>query len=67
LWQKLAYEDAAVQELADYFRLTNLLGEGQGIQRLWPLSVYSDAVDVKILAEKLINDFGWDQWRGIGY
>src|SRR4051795_13228335 len=53
LTQKLAWEDPAVRDLADYFRLANLWGAGEGPMRPWPLSVYSEDVRLDILAGRL--------------
>lgn len=62
LTQKLAFEDPAVRDLADYYRMANLWGAGQGAMRPWPLSVYSDEVRAQILAGKAVNSGAWDEW-----
>lgn len=62
LINRLAWEDAAVRDLADYFRLANLWGSGSGSMRPWPLSVYSEEVRPQILAGKFTNGVPWDEW-----
>lgn len=58
----LAWEDSAVRDLADYYRLAKLPGTGQGGMRPWPLSVYSNEVALQIMAGRLTNGILWDDW-----
>jgi hypothetical protein len=62
LVNSLAWEDPAVRDLADYYRLAKLLGTGQGGMRPWPLSVYSNEVALQIMGGRLTNGIHWDDW-----
>jgi hypothetical protein len=67
LTQKLAWEDPALRDIADYFRLTNLWGNAGGtIVRPWPLSIYSDTTRAAILAGRVTNDGAWSEWSLMG-
>lgn len=63
LTQGLAWEDATVRDLADYFRLANLMGAGVGSTRAWPQSVYSDDVRNSIENGNLKNGESWSEWN----
>jgi hypothetical protein len=67
LIQRLAWEDPALRALADYYRLTNLAGSGEGRLREWPLSVYSEPVQSRVLSGALKNGVIWDDWALSGY
>jgi hypothetical protein len=62
LIQKLAWEDVACRDLADYYRLANLSGSGSGFQRPWPASIYSDAIRNRVQAGMLSSGAAWDEW-----
>lgn len=62
LTQRLAWEDPHIRDIADYFRLANLWGNGQGLLRPWPLSVYSDEVRKQIEGGRRTNGVSWDEW-----
>lgn len=65
LTQRIAWDDPAARDLADYYRRSNLWGSGEGPQQLWPASIYSDTVRSGIDAGRLTNGGDWDDW-GIG-
>lgn len=63
LTQRLAWNDPAVRDLADYYRLANLWGQGAGQMRHWPRSTFSDGVLQKIEAGQLTNGGDWSEWE----
>ena len=63
LRQRLAWDDASVRDLADYYRLSNLWGSGSGPQQLWPASIYSSEVRLGIDSGRLKNSGDWDDWN----
>jgi hypothetical protein len=62
LSQKLAWEDPAFRDLADYYRITNIAGSGSGHMRKWPASIYSDEIRSRVEAGMLSNGKLWDEW-----
>jgi hypothetical protein len=60
--QKLAWEDSSCRDLADYYRLTNLSGNGAGVQRMWRSTIYSDEVRAKVTSGMLRQGVAWDEW-----
>ncbi|HEX9946634.1 MAG TPA: DUF6602 domain-containing protein [Allosphingosinicella sp.] len=62
LTQRLGWNDPGIRELADYYRLANLWGQGVGQTRHWPKSILSDDVQRKIEAGHLINGGDWSEW-----
>jgi hypothetical protein len=63
LTQRLAWENPAIRDLADYYRLTNMWGQGQGEMRFWPQTVLSEEVRQKIVAGAMKNEGGWNEWN----
>ena len=61
LSQKLAWEDALLRDLADYYRITNIAGSGVGHMRAWPSSIYSDEIRARVEAGQLSNGKSWDE------
>lgn len=62
LTQRLAWDDASIRALADYYRLANLWGHGQGQIRHWPQSVLSDDVRQKITDGMIANGGEWNEY-----
>ena len=62
LIMKLAREDPRLRDIADYYRLTGLLGSGEGRMREWPTSIYSEKVRSRVEAGILTNGEWWDEW-----
>lgn len=63
LTARMAYEDASMQPIADYFRVAGLLGRGQGNQMAWSLSdVYSDEVALRLQAGDVTWNNSWSHW-----
>jgi hypothetical protein len=62
LSQKLAWEDASLRNLADYYRVADIAGSGQGYMRRWPSSIYSDEIRTRVEAGCLSNGRPWDEW-----
>lgn len=63
LTQRLAWEDPTLRDLADYYRLAKLAGQGAGQFRYWPQSTYSTEVMYKIEFGMVTNDGGWSEWN----
>lgn len=62
LSQKLAWEDVALRDLADYYRMTNIAGAGAGAMRCWPATIYSEEIRGRIEAGDIPNGSSWDEW-----
>jgi hypothetical protein len=62
LTQRLAWEDPSIRDLADYYRLVNLWGQGGGPMRNWPQSVLSEKVRRKIESGMVVNGLDWSEW-----
>jgi hypothetical protein len=62
LTEELAWNDPAIRDIADYYRMANLGGSSQGSGRPWPVSIYSDAVRQQIVAGRFSNGVPWDEW-----
>jgi len=60
--QRLAWEDPWLRDLADYYRITNIAGSGKGRMRMWPSSIYSEAVRPRVEAGRLSQGGQWDEW-----
>lgn len=63
LSQKLAWENPALRGLADYYRIANIAGSGNGGMRMWPSSIYSDEIRGRVEAGHLSNGKPWDEWH----
>lgn len=63
LAQKLAWEDAALRDFADYYRLANLGGSAAGVMREWPMRVFSDPVAAKVSQGRINNGESFDEWN----
>ena len=62
LTQRLAWEDASLRGLAEYYRAVDITGPGDGPLRLWPSSVYSEAVRARCEATRQWFGASWDEW-----
>ena len=63
LSQRLAWEDPALRDLADYYRITNIAGSAEGILRLWSTSIYSTSTQSRVEMGDLSNDKAWTEWN----
>lgn len=63
LSQKLAWENPSLRDLADYYRITNIAGSGEGYMRNWPSSIYSEEIRSRVEAGNLSNGNPWDEWH----
>jgi hypothetical protein len=63
LSQRLAWENPSLRDLADYYRIVNLEGSGQGYMRIWPSSIYSEEIRPRVEACMLSYDKSWDEWN----
>jgi uncharacterized protein DUF6602 len=68
LLRMLAWEDLSLRPLADYCRMTGMVGCATGSMRPWSLRVFSDEVRAKLLARRrrtgadIYNHTDWDEW-----
>ncbi|WP_156954285.1 DUF6602 domain-containing protein [Paraburkholderia acidipaludis] len=62
LIQRLAWDDPAVRDFADYFRLAKLWGANEGPQRLWPRSIYSEPVRDEVEKGNVYQGLDWSGW-----
>ena len=69
LSRQLAWEDSALRDLADYYRIANIAGLGGGNFREWSSSIYSEEVRRLAEAGNLSSDPSsfWDEWRLMFY
>ena len=65
LSQKLAWENPEYRSLADYYRVTNISGSGQGSIRTWETDIYSDKIRPRVQRGELIYGHSWDEWSSI--
>ena len=63
LYHKLAWMFADMRNLDMYFRQVNMMGSGEGVTRYWDLSIYSEKIREKIVAEGCRNPGEqFDEW-----
>lgn len=63
LLYKMAWGDTDLRPLADYFHSAGMWGTADGEMRLWPESIYSDAVRSRVTSTALARGRGWDEWQ----
>ena len=65
LWERLAWEDPFLRDLADYYRVTEIGGIGTAEPRPWPSSIYSEEVRYRAEAGRLTTGRAaiWDEWN----
>lgn len=64
LSQRLAWEDSALRDLADYYSITNIAGFSEGNLRHWSMSIYSEKVRPRVETGAL-SAKDWDEWNYI--
>ena len=64
LSQRIAWEDSALRDLADYYRSTQITGAGEGLYRLWPTSIYSEGVRSRVEAVAMCRE-AWGEWNWV--
>lgn len=62
LSHKLAWENPALRDLADYYSTSNIAGGGMGHGRRWDSSIYSEDIRSLVVAGRLSNGVRWDEW-----
>jgi hypothetical protein len=62
LTNQLAWGTPMLRNLADYYRMANMLGSGEGAMRFWNSSIYSDAIRGRVEAGQLTSGARWDEW-----
>ena len=64
LYNVLAWENASIRTLAEYFKLSGIGGNGEGVFRHWPMAIYSDELKVDIFKGKASGPLQlWDEWN----
>lgn len=63
LTQRLAKNDVALRDLADYYWQAQLWGSGSGEMRYWPRSVFSDEVQRRIERGDCVSNIIWSEWN----
>lgn len=63
LTQRLAWNDPTIRDLADYYRLAKLGGQGRGVIRPWSQNVYSGDVIEKVNRGQIRNEGDWSGWN----
>lgn len=61
LLYRLAWEDPILQDLSAFFRNSHLEGNAQGLQRQWPISIYSEPIRPQIPAGVPWGGI-WGEW-----
>ena len=63
LYNALAWENEPLRGLADYFTLSGIGGNGEGMFRHWPISIYSEELQSSILGGRSSGQVRkWDEW-----
>lgn len=66
LTRRLAYEDSTFRSLVDYYYETKIGGNSKGNFRAWPISIYSDDVQRRLMSGRvdLPQDvLSWNDWN----
>ena len=62
----LAWEDPALRNLVDYYHVTQIGGNGEGRTRHWPISIYSENIQRRLLSGRVDlpqSAMSWDEWK----
>ena len=59
---RLAWEDPALRDLADYYLCTSIDGGSRGEQRYWPSSIYAKSVHPRAEIGHLSSSPFWNEW-----
>ena len=63
LLNALAWENPSLRGLADYFSLSGIGGNGEGMFRHWPISIYSEETQESILRGMASGPVKkWNEW-----
>ena len=63
VYNALAWEIPSLQGLAEYFTLSGIGGNGEGMFRHWPISIYSEELQASILRGRVSGQIQkWDEW-----
>jgi hypothetical protein len=62
LLYRLAWENQNIRTLSDYFFSTNVRGKGSANMRNWPITIYSEEVQQKLLSGSFLTGKIWDEW-----
>ena len=64
LYNALAWVQESLRGLAEYFTLSGIGGNGEGIFRHWPISIYSEELQTAILRGRASGPLrNWDEWN----
>lgn len=62
LFSKLAWTFKDMQGLDSYFRKVDMMGNGQGRARFWPITIYSEEIRKRVYSGLLSNGQSYDEW-----
>lgn len=66
LTHRIAWNDTSMRPMADYFRLTGLLGHGEGSRLAWSLdATYSEAVKSQLPQRLEFRSTLWNPWSSV--
>jgi hypothetical protein len=66
LYARLAQGDSTLRPIADYVRMANLYGSGEGAGRAWSLDIFSEAVSRRLLSgDSFGGEWPWGEWRPV--
>ncbi len=63
LFSRLAWTFKDMRGLESYFRQVNMMGNGQGNIRFWPISIYSKGIRNRVYNGQLSNGASYDEWN----
>ena len=66
LTRRFAWEDPTFQNLVDYYYIIGIGGNSEGKSRQWPISVYSQNVQRRLLSGRVNlpqSAMSWDEWK----
>ena len=66
LSRRLAWEYPALRNLVDYYHVTQIGGNGEGCSRSWPISIYSENIQRRLLRGHVDlpqSAMSWDEWK----
>ena len=66
LTRRFAWEDPTFRNLVDYYYVTGIGGNSRGKFRQWPISVYSEGVQQRLMSGRVNlpqSVFSWNEWN----
>ncbi|QZN94342.1 DUF6602 domain-containing protein [Symbiopectobacterium purcellii] len=63
--QILAWENISMRNLAEYYFLTNLTGNGSGSMRSWSGDIFTDNVRIQLQQGGMTSNTSWSEWSPV--